>query len=247
MWIIILLMRRITFGTRELNKLLDDTLMQKYRFASETLMELAGLAVAQVAHRLLSKLRPNNFPPQAQSICVLVGPGNNGGDGLVAARHLRMMHYNVDLVVFKQLEGKNGNYLQLCTLNGIPARGPASFLEESTFKQHLEDRTLIIDAIFGFPFSGEVRQPYLDFIKELSLFEEKVLSVDIPSGWDANLGNIHNLFTPKYLVSLGLPKKCSEDFKGEHYFGGRFVPESVRQELGIELPDFEGDSLFCKL
>ena len=50
-------MRKITFGTRELNKLLDDTLMEKYSFASETLMELAGLAVAQVAQKILKRSR----------------------------------------------------------------------------------------------------------------------------------------------------------------------------------------------
>lgn len=167
---------------------------------------------------------------------MLVGPGNNGGDGLVAARHLSMMRYSVDLVVFRQLEGKNGNYLHLCNLNGIHALTPSSFTSEqgiTSFREHLQQRSLIIDAVFGFPFSGEIRQPYGDFLRCLSEFENKVLSVDIPSGWDANLGNIHKLFTPKYLISLGMPKKCSEDFKGEHYLGGRFVPESIMQELGI--------------
>ena len=37
------------------------------------------------------------------NVCVLVGPGNNGGDGLVAARHLKLMNYNVSLVTFKKL------------------------------------------------------------------------------------------------------------------------------------------------
>lgn len=55
-------------------------------------------------------------------VCVLVGPGNNGGDGLVAARHLKMMNYSVNLVVFKALEGKNANFLRLCELNDIHAK-----------------------------------------------------------------------------------------------------------------------------
>jgi hypothetical protein len=38
-----------------------------------------------------------------------------------------------------------------------------------------------------------------------------------------------------------MPKKCSEHFKGEHYFGGRFVPEEICKELQIELPEFKGD------
>lgn len=79
-------MKKITFGTRELNKLLDDTLMSKYPFASETLMEIAGLAVAQLSHAILSRSGKKN-------VCVLAGPGNNGGDGLVAARHLKMWKY----------------------------------------------------------------------------------------------------------------------------------------------------------
>ena len=53
-------MKKFTYGTRELNQLLDETLMNKYSFASETLMELAGLAVSQVTHRILKKIRQDN-------------------------------------------------------------------------------------------------------------------------------------------------------------------------------------------
>jgi NAD(P)H-hydrate epimerase len=68
---------------------------------------------------------------------------------------------------------------------------------------------LIIDGIFGFPFSGELRIPYNYYLPRLKPFGNKILSIDIPSGWDANEGNINNLFIPKYLVSLSIPKKCS--------------------------------------
>lgn len=185
-------MRKFTYGTRELNKLLDETLMDKHGFASETLMELAGVAVAQVAHRILKTIRQQTGEKvDSQSICVLVGPGNNGGDGLVAARHLKMMKYQVDLVAFKELQGKNGNYLSLCKLNGIACYLPDHFKGannqiEDKFREHLTAKSLIIDAIFGFPFTGEIRQPYKDFILLLDQFQSKVLSVDVPSGWDAN-------------------------------------------------------------
>lgn len=89
-------MKSITFGSRELNKLLDETLMNKYNFLSETLMEIAGISIAQVSDLILSRQQRN-------TVCVLIGPGNNGGDGLVAARHLKMMNYFVDLVIFKEL------------------------------------------------------------------------------------------------------------------------------------------------
>lgn len=70
-------------------------------------MEIAGLAVAQLTHEIAQK-------ENKKKICVLAGPGNNGGDGLVAARHLKMMNYTVNLITFKKLEGKNGIYEQLC-------------------------------------------------------------------------------------------------------------------------------------
>jgi NAD(P)H-hydrate epimerase len=107
-----------------MNALLDSTLMDKYHFPSETLMELAGLAIAQVTNKIL-KDKPN------ADICVLVGPGNNGGDGLVAARHLKMMKYNVGLIMFKKLEGKNSIYHQLCFLNNIPSHDIQSFVHEN--------------------------------------------------------------------------------------------------------------------
>lgn len=166
--------------------------MNKYPFPSETLMEIAGLAVAQVTHLILKKKREEHqITKDKQQICILIGPGNNGGDGLVAARHLKMMDYIVDLVVFKKLEGKNGIYQQLCELNHIPVRNPAFFLANDNksaplFRQHLQEKAFIIDSIFGFPFTGDIREPYRQFINELEEFEDRILSVDIPSGWDAN-------------------------------------------------------------
>lgn len=70
--------------------------MNKYKFPSETLMEIAGLACAQVANLIMKR-------EAYKSVCILVGPGNNGGDGLVAARHLKMMKYDVSLIIFKNL------------------------------------------------------------------------------------------------------------------------------------------------
>jgi NAD(P)H-hydrate epimerase len=165
-----------------------------------------------------------------------VGPGNNGGDGLVAARHLKMMNYHVDLVLFKTLKGKCENLLKLCEDNDIKAKMvesdfglPETEEAQKKFMQHMEEHDFIIDGIFGFPFTGEIRPPYNYFLPLLSPFGKKILSVDIPSGWDANLGNVHNLFTPQYLVALSIPKKCCENFNGEHYLGGRFIPEKIKK------------------
>lgn len=117
-------------------------------------MELAGIAVAQVTHQIAGELG------HSKKIAVLVGPGNNGGDGLVAARHLKMMRYDVGLFLFKKpSDKKNGNFLTLCEHNDIPYK----YVDETCGKEsaplelftaELKRYDLVIDAIFGFPFQG---------------------------------------------------------------------------------------------
>jgi NAD(P)H-hydrate epimerase len=63
-------------------------------FTLDMLMELAGQAIANVVVKLKDE-------KSISKVLVLVGPGNNGGDGLVCARHLKMMGFNVDIAMYK--------------------------------------------------------------------------------------------------------------------------------------------------
>lgn len=80
---------------------LDQELMSTGAFSIDQLMELAGLAVSQAVYRL----QPLE---SGRRILVACGPGNNGGDGLVAARHLR--HYGYNPTVFYPKRSKNDLY-----------------------------------------------------------------------------------------------------------------------------------------
>jgi NAD(P)H-hydrate epimerase len=104
---------------------------------------------------------------------------------------------------------------------------PESQNAQKKFIQYLSSYDLILDGVFGFSFTGELRVPYSYFLPQLRLIETKIVSIDVPSGWDSNKGNINKLFTPKYLISLIIPKKCSHNFEGEHYLGGRFIPKKI--------------------
>ena len=83
----------------------------------------------------------------------------------------------------------------------------------------------IIDGIFGFSFKPPIRNPYDCVISALKNTKIPVLSIDIPSGWDIEKGNVDNSFEPEYLISLTLPKEGSKNFKGKHFLGGRFLPK----------------------
>ena len=66
-----------------------------YGFSVDQLMELAGLSVAQSVHDYITKDLPAKSTYKILTVC---GPGNNGGDGLVAARHLKMFGYESSIL-----------------------------------------------------------------------------------------------------------------------------------------------------
>ena len=72
-----------------------------------------------------------------------------------------------------------------------------------------------------------------------------IVSIDIPSGWDVEFGNIEGKgLEPSLLISLTFPKKCATKFCGKHYIGGRFLPDSIAKKYGINAPVFPNADQF---
>lgn len=105
----------------------------------------------------------------------------------------------------------------------------------------------------GFSFKGPPRPPFaaaLQSFKDESRLEfigritrPPIVSVDIPSGWSVdedpdaqstNADDDDDVFTPDVVISLTAPKTGLKRFKGVSYLGGRFLPESIVQEYGLE-------------
>ncbi|KAI8264038.1 NAD(P)H-hydrate epimerase [Colletotrichum sp. SAR11_239] len=211
---------------------LDKELMSTGAFSIDQLMELAGLSVSQAVYRVhpLSK---------GQNVLVACGPGNNGGDGLVAARHLR--HYGYKPSIYYPKRSKNELYQRLARqledLN-VP------FVDD--FPTALKSTDHIVDAIFGFSFSGEVREPFPAVIKALEETKLPVTSVDAPSSWNIEDGppssGLGSSFHPEVLVSLTAPKPLVKHFKGRHFanLGSRFVSPGIAEKYNLDLPQYEG-------
>lgn len=99
---------------------------------------------------------------------------------------------------------------------------------------------LVVDAIFGFSFSGEIRPPFKDILERLKNVKLPICSIDIPSGWNIETGNPEGL-QPEILISLTAPKLCARYFNGKHhYLGGRFVPQSLEEKYELNLPEYPG-------
>ncbi|XP_065662355.1 NAD(P)H-hydrate epimerase isoform X2 [Hydra vulgaris] len=212
---------------------IDVELINDYKYTLEQLMELAGLSVASAVAKsfpLDSLSNPN------KKVLICCGPGNNGGDGLVAARHLKLFGYSPEIFYPKRPKKELFNSLVIqCKRQFI------TFIEELPDAGYInENYNFIIDAIFGFSFRGDVRPPFDSMIEMLKTVSIPLASVDIPSGWNVENGNPDGI-KPEVLISLTAPKLCAARFKGEHhYLGGRFVPKALENKYHLDLPFFPG-------
>lgn len=211
---------------------LDTHLMSPaHGFSIDQLMELAGLSVASAVHAVAP---PHSHP----NILLACGPGNNGGDGLVAARHL--CHFGYSPRVFYPKPTKKeifeGLQKQLTALR-LP------FVQD--FSAEVGRADLVVDALFGFSFKPPVRQPFDEVLAAMMQSKVPVLSVDIPSSWDVEggppkEGELGSGFMPEYLISLTAPKPCVQWYKGRHFVGGRFLGKDVAEMFGLDVPKYKG-------
>ncbi|XP_076239564.1 NAD(P)HX epimerase [Calliopsis andreniformis] len=221
---------------------IDKNLFEKYKFSVDQLMELAGQSSAIAIARIYSSLKNCT-----QKILVCCGPGNNGGDGLVCARHLKQFGYSPEIYYPKRTSNTlYENLLHQCIENDIPL--VENDLEEFATKR-LCHFGLIVDALFGFSFKPPVRETFVPIIRLLESTSIPICSIDIPSGWDVEEGPpASGGIKPEMLISLTAPKMCAQKFEGKyHYLGGRFVPKKLEKEYNLTLPEYPGTDLIVSL
>ena len=101
--------------------------------------------------------------------------------------------------------------------------------QSTAFKRALSQTDVVLDCVFGFSFTPPARGPFVAVLDAFRHTDKPILSVDVPSGWDVERGNIDGTgFTPDAILSLTAPKLGIKEFVergGKHLLGGRFVPE----------------------
>ncbi|CAG4936838.1 unnamed protein product [Colias eurytheme] len=232
--------RDITYLSQENAAALDQDLFNEYKFSVDQLMELAGLSVATA----VAKVFPTTSHNSALIIC---GPGNNGGDGLVAARHMTLFGYSVSVYYPKRTpKPLYENLLWQCEKFGV------NIVDSLPPPNELKNQyKVLVDALFGFSFKPPVREalkPALDALTDSGL---PVCSVDIPSGWDVEKGpDSNHALKPALLISLSAPKLCAKkEFiqDAKHYLGGRFLPPGILQKYNLTLPPYPSQDQIVEL
>ena len=200
------------------------------------LMEIAGMKVANIAANEIKRVR---------SICVICGSGGNGGDGFVAARYLNNAGIRTDVFltspedkISSQDALENLKILKSLKMRTTELSSDDSFKK---LKSSVTDSDLVIDAIYGIGFRGEVKDPVsraIDIINNAKKeIKDKrpysVLSVDVPSGADASTGEAASKCVEADMTvtfeypKIGLLK----------YPAGKFAGKIITTSIGIPKPN----------
>ncbi|MFA5271363.1 MAG: NAD(P)H-hydrate epimerase [Candidatus Omnitrophota bacterium] len=164
---------------------LDLLAQSKYGILSLILMENAGRSAAEIVFEML-------LGKNEDVVCVC-GRGNNGGDGLVCSRHLINRGVKVKIFMIagnKPLKGDAKVNENILKKMGYRINIIDSSKNNRLLKQSLGKCSMVIDAIFGIGFKGQMRDDQAGIIQVINQSGKPVVSLDIPSGLDALSGKV---------------------------------------------------------
>ena len=203
-------------------------------FLRKFMMENAGAAAAKIQYKKFRTHLDLTFSG-ARRVLVFAGLGNNGGDGLVIARHLA--GYGASVTVFLLGEPSNirseecswnWSLLEKMKLVKLLIGGNLEHLNNLEFD-------IIIDGILGTGISGEIREPQASAITFINKSNAYKLAVDVPSGVDPDTGNknsphvIANMTVTFHRMKVGMQKRT--DVCGEIFVEKIGIPPEA--EIGV--------------
>jgi len=218
----------------------------------EILMENAG--------RTLTDSLLRYFPPEKRlkKVLILAGKGNNGGDGMVMARHLALAGVESDLVLFAPDSAYSGPAeLNLRILRSLksPLIRISAFTDTpdgwAAFLEREQQAGLIVDSLLGTGAAGSPRSPFDRVIESANHSQKPIFSVDIPSGLNAETGiPAHPAIRAALTCTLaavkpGLIQESAAEFVGRLECGsiGFSIPDEFYGENYDEIYDKKNNEI----
>jgi hydroxyethylthiazole kinase-like uncharacterized protein yjeF len=197
------------------------------------LMEHAGRAVAQVTWRLLRERGGHR-------VAVVCGKGNNGGDGLCAARHLANAGLRVRVYLLSRdqdLQGDAATNLRALRAAGVEVDNVVGAVDTAV-RAIAHGADVLVDAIFGTGFRGSAMGLSARAIEAVNESRLPVVAVDVPSGLDADTGRVEGpCVRAQVTVTMGLPKVGLLVYPGAAYSGEIVVADlGIPRKLVMDLP-----------
>lgn len=224
--------------TPEMMKKCDQATI-KAAYPEILLMESAALATAKMAEEIIEKEISFEYKSELK-LSFLIGQGNNGGDGLAAARILKNWGYQPQIVLTcspSELSGVNALNFKLAVLNKIEIY-QFEQLKTKEFISLIKQSDLIVDALLGTGIKGQIRgsvKSIITLINQQLVKKPLTLAVDIPSGIIAANGNLAgDALKADYTVTMAAYKRGLLLYPGKDYAGKIKVVEIGIQSETIQ-------------
>ena len=212
---------------------IDSHAINQIGIPSLVLMENAGIKTLFTLEKILDGLKGKRFT-------IVCGKGNNGGDGLVIARHLQ--NNNIPVYVFLTAEPESisedaaVNYSILCK-SGLQPTVIKGEEDINRLRIAMEFSEAIIDSVFGTGFKGQIKGMLARIINAMNDSRAIKIAIDAPSGLNGNTGEISAIsFVADYSITLGAPKVGLFMFPGKKITGEVWIAE-------IGIPDCSFNSV----
>ncbi|MBI2998240.1 MAG: NAD(P)H-hydrate dehydratase [Deltaproteobacteria bacterium] len=193
---------------------MDRLTIQEYGVPGLVLMERAGIAVAEALMGSFGRVA-------RRGVLVVAGKGNNGGDGLVIARHLKAKKIPCDVVLLGRGEDLSRDAAE--NLRAYRKRRGRVFEADGSLvpvRERLKGKGLLVDAILGTGLKEEVRGIYAEAIKMMNGSGLPIVAVDLPSGLDSDRGRpLGATIKASLTVTLGFPKLGEVIYPGLSFVG----------------------------
>jgi NAD(P)H-hydrate epimerase len=227
----------IVYVTSDEMRKMDDVTIREFRVDVLMLMENAGRATADLARQML---HGTTF---GKPVACLVGGGNNGGDGMVAARHLANWGADVEVIVGTSKDKMKGiplGQLHVLEKMGIPILSA---------DYSLRDYDLLIDGLIGYGLEGNPRDRVAMIIKDANASGRPILALDLPSGMNATTGGAYEpCIKATATLTLALPKTgflapSASPYVGDLYLADISIPRTVYLSFGQQNVLFQKDPI----
>jgi len=222
---------------------IDQKAYEKYQMPSIMLMENAGISLAEEVKKCL---RPNG------KIIVVAGTGNNGGDGLVCARHLFNENHKVVLFLVgnpkKMSEDTTLNYNIIKHL-GLMIENINDATGINKLGKYIKKDDIVVDCLFGIGLTRNVDGIYELVIDQINHSDGFIVSCDVPSGVHASEGLIMNVAVKANVtVALCLPKVGNVMYpaascNGKIVVKAISVPQKLIDEIDISFETISFDMI----
>jgi NAD(P)H-hydrate epimerase len=227
----------VVYVTAEEMRRIDDITTREFQVDVVMLMENAGRSTATLARQMLQGTTIG------KRVACLVGGGNNGGDGMVAARHLANWGADVEAIVGATKDRMKS--VPLAQFHILEKMGISTLLTDYTFG----DYDLLIDGLIGYGLEGNPRDRVAMMIQDANVSGRPILALDVPSGMNATSGEAYDpCIKATATLTLALPKTGflapgASRYLGDLYLADISIPRKVYQRFGQQNILFQNDSM----